>query len=42
MNPTHEQETRALILSEFPGVHVSLSSEVLTRVREWPRLSTTW
>jgi len=41
MNPTHEQETRALILSEFPDVHVSLSSEVLPRVREWPRLSTT-
>jgi N-methylhydantoinase A len=41
MNPAHEQETRALILSEFPGVHVSLSSEVLPRVREWPRLSTT-
>jgi N-methylhydantoinase A len=40
-NPTHEQETRALIVSEFPGVHVSLSSEVLPRVREWPRLSTT-
>src|SRR5262249_22156537 len=29
------------ILSEFPDVHVSLSSEVLPRVREWPRLSTT-
>jgi N-methylhydantoinase A len=41
MNPTHEQETRALILSEFPEVDVSLSSEVLPRVREWPRLSTT-
>ena len=41
MNPTHEQETRALILSDFPEVHVSLSSEVLPRVREWPRLSTT-
>ncbi len=41
MNPTHEEETRALIVSEFPGVHVSLSSEVLPRVREWPRLSTT-
>src|SRR5713101_237453 len=41
MNPTHEQETRALIVSEFPDVHVSLSSEVLPRVREWPRLSTT-
>ena len=41
MNPAHEQETRRLIEAEFPGVHVSLSSEVLPRVREWPRLSTT-
>src|SRR5438876_6012099 len=41
MNPAHEEETRALIHAEFPGVHVSLSSEVLPRIREWPRLSTT-
>jgi N-methylhydantoinase A len=41
MNPAHEEETRALIHDEFPGVHVSLSSEVLPRIREWPRLSTT-
>src|SRR5438132_10542477 len=41
MNPRHEEETRALIAQEFPGVHVSLSSEVLPRIREWPRLSTT-
>src|SRR2546426_11768549 len=41
MNPMHEQETRALIREEFAGVHVSLSSEVLPRIREWPRLSTT-
>ena len=41
MNPAHEQETRALIHDEFPGVHVSLSSEILPRIREWPRLSTT-
>jgi N-methylhydantoinase A len=41
MNPAHEQLTRALIHDEFPGVHVSLSSEVLPRIREWPRLSTT-
>src|SRR5712671_421650 len=40
-NPAHESETRALIREEFPGVHVSLSSEVLPRVREWPRLSST-
>jgi N-methylhydantoinase A len=41
MNPAHENETRALIHEEFPDVHVSLSSEVLPRIREWPRLSTT-
>src|SRR2546422_2438669 len=40
-NPAHEAETRALIHAEWPGVHVSLSSEVLPRIREWPRLSTT-
>src|SRR5207248_4168078 len=38
MNPAHEDETRALIHQEFAGVHVSLSSEVLARIREWPRL----
>src|SRR6516165_4864727 len=41
MNPAHEQETRRLIEAELPGIHVSLSSEVLPRVREWSRLSTT-
>jgi N-methylhydantoinase A len=41
MNPVHEQITRELVLEEFPGVHVSLSSEVLPRIREWSRLSTT-
>ncbi|HEV3373590.1 MAG TPA: hydantoinase/oxoprolinase family protein, partial [Xanthobacteraceae bacterium] len=41
MNPAHEQETRALIEAECPQVHVSLSSEVLPRLREWPRMSTT-
>ena len=41
MNPAHEQETRKLIQAEFPGVYVSLSSEVLPRIREWARLSTT-
>src|SRR6202011_1395693 len=41
MNPAHERETRALILEECPQAHVSLSSEVLPRIREWPRMSTT-
>ena len=40
-NPRHEQETRALIHAAFPGVSVSLSSDVLPRIREWPRLSST-
>src|SRR5436309_1366215 len=35
-NPAHEEETRRLIHEEFPDVHVSLSSEVLPRIREWP------
>jgi N-methylhydantoinase A len=41
MNPDHERETRALIQEECPQAHVSLSSEVLPRIREWPRMSTT-
>jgi N-methylhydantoinase A len=41
MNPAHEETTRRLIHEEFAGVHVSLSSEVLPRIREWARLSTT-
>jgi N-methylhydantoinase A len=40
-NPAHEERTRELILEEYPGVHVSLSSEVLPRIREWARMSTT-
>lgn len=41
MHPQHEHETRRIILEETPDAHVSLSSEVLPRIREWPRLSTT-
>ncbi|MFL6797522.1 MAG: hydantoinase/oxoprolinase family protein [Xanthobacteraceae bacterium] len=41
MNSAREQETRALLQAECPGLHVSVSSEVLPRIREWPRLSTT-
>src|SRR5690348_2476332 len=40
-NPAHERASRELIQEEFSGIHVSLSSEVLPRIREWPRLSTT-
>ena len=41
MNPSHERAARAIVLDEVPDAHVSLSSEVLPRIREWPRLSTT-
>jgi N-methylhydantoinase A len=41
MHPDHEQQTRKIILEEWPDADVSLSSEVLPRIREWPRLSTT-
>ena len=41
MNPAHEEITRKLMAEEFPDVSVSLSSEVLPRIREWSRLSTT-
>jgi N-methylhydantoinase A len=40
-NPAHETETRRIIHEEFPNVSVSLSSDVLPRIREWPRLSST-
>jgi N-methylhydantoinase A len=41
MNPVHEARTRDIIEATAPGMHVSLSSDVLPRIREWPRLSTT-
>ena len=41
MNPGHEEETRRIIREVAPDVSVSISSEVLPRLREWPRMSTT-
>jgi N-methylhydantoinase A len=41
MNPAHEQRSAALVREVFPEAHISLSCEVLPRVREWPRLSAT-
>lgn len=41
MHPEHEARTREILAEEMPGVSVSLSSEVLPRIREWSRLSTT-
>jgi N-methylhydantoinase A len=41
MNDAHERETAAIIRDAVPGAFVSISSEVLPRIREWPRFSTT-
>src|SRR5499426_248491 len=36
-NPTHEQRMQAILAEEYPGVLVSLSSEVLPQFREFER-----
>ena len=41
LNPAHEQRAAAIIGEEAPDVRISLSSEVLPVIREYPRLSTT-
>ena len=41
LHPEHERRVGAALREELPGVHVSLSSEVLPEVREYERLSTT-
>jgi len=40
-DPSHEQELADALASALPGVHVSLSSEVLPQFREYERFSTT-
>ena len=40
VNPAHELRAGEIVRSAVPEAHVSLSSEVLPRIREWPRLST--
>lgn len=41
LNPSHEQALAEIIREEFPDGSVSLSSEILPQIREFPRLSTT-
>jgi N-methylhydantoinase A len=41
LNPRHERRVAELIRELAPRVHISLSSFVLPRIREYPRLSTT-
>ena len=40
-NPVHEQAVRELIAREFPDLFVSLSSDVVAELREYPRTVTT-
>jgi N-methylhydantoinase A len=40
-NPAHEERTREILKAELPEAQVSVSSEVLPRIREWARMSTT-
>lgn len=41
MNDAHERATAEIIRDNVAGAQISLSSEVLPRIREWPRYSTT-
>lgn len=40
-NPAHERSIRDILRREAPGLHVSLSSDVLPEMREYERTSTT-
>ncbi len=40
MNPAHEQRTAEIVRELLPGVHLSVSSEILPIIREYERLST--
>jgi N-methylhydantoinase A len=40
-NPAHERRTRDLLEQQFPGVYVSISSDVAPQIREFERTSTT-
>jgi len=40
-NPDHERRTKEILQREFPGIPVSISSEVLPRRREYQRLVVT-
>ena len=41
VNPAHEQRAAAIVREMWPGLPVSLSSEVSPEMREWERFSTT-
>lgn len=41
VNPEHERRARDIVLEEWPGAYVSLSSEVLPQIEEFERFSAT-
>ncbi|WP_376089030.1 hydantoinase/oxoprolinase family protein [Roseomonas sp. CCTCC AB2023176] len=41
VNPVHERRAAEIVRAEWPGLPVSLSSEVSPEMREWERFSTT-
>ncbi len=41
LDPSHEQSLGSLLRKELPGVHISLSSQILPKFREYERFSTT-
>jgi len=41
LNPVHERRAAHIVAEEFPGVHISLSHEVIPLYREYERFSTT-
>ena len=40
-DPSHEQQTGEALAKALPGVHVTLSSDVLPQIKEYERVSTT-
>ncbi|PWT92990.1 MAG: methylhydantoinase [Proteobacteria bacterium] len=41
LNPAHERRAAEIVAQEAPGCRISISSEILPVIREYPRLSTT-
>jgi len=41
MNPAHERRAREILLEELPGLHVSLSTDILPEPPEFERTATT-
>lgn len=41
INPSHEKKIKSIIEKEFPGVYVTISSELVPEFREFSRMSTT-